>query len=235
MFVPVELRAVAQVSENSSMPFEAIIFDCDGTLVDSEHLGNQVLVECVAELGLTLSLAEALGLFTGLKMAETVALIEERLGQRVPPDFVPEVRNRMALAFEERLRPIAGVEAVLQGVRQPYCVASNGPRDKMELSLRTTGLLPYFGERIFSAYEIGSWKPEPGLFLHAAETLGVRPERCAVVEDSAVGVRAGRAAGMTVFGFAPSGNGAALAEAGAEPFAEMSLLLSLLRRGRGEE
>jgi HAD superfamily hydrolase (TIGR01509 family) len=212
------------------MNFEAIIFDCDGTLVDSEHLGNQVLVECVAELGLHLSLAEALGLFTGLKMAETVALIEARLGRPVPPDFVPELRDRMSVAFKARLRPIAGVEAVLRSVRQPYGVASNGPRDKMELSLRTTGLLAYFGDRIFSAYEIGSWKPEPGLFLHAAESLGVAPERCAVVEDSVVGVRAGRAAGMTVFGFAPSGNDAALAEAGAVPFSDMAVLLPLLRR-----
>jgi HAD superfamily hydrolase (TIGR01509 family) len=215
------------------MNFEAIIFDCDGTLVDSEHLGNQVLVECVAELGLHLSLAEALGLFTGLKMAETVALIEARLGRPVPPDFVPELRDRMSVAFKARLQPIAGVEAVLRSVRQPYGVASNGPRDKMELSLRTTGLLAYFGDRIFSAYEIGSWKPEPGLFLHAAKALGVPPERCAVVEDSVVGVRAGRAAGMAVFGFAPLGSGAALAEAGAEPFSGMAALLPLLHRCGG--
>jgi HAD superfamily hydrolase (TIGR01509 family) len=213
------------------MRFEAIIFDCDGTLVDSEHLGNRVLVEYLSELGLDLSLAEALGLFTGLGMANTIALIEERLGRPVPEDFEPELRDRMAITFGESLRPVAGVEAVLRSVKQPYCVASNATRDKTERSLRTTGLLGYFGERIFSAYDIGSFKPEPGLFLHAAEALGVAPERCAVVEDSIVGVRAGRAAGMAVFGFAPSGNAAVLAGAGAEPFEDMAGLLPLLHRG----
>ena len=148
------------------MPFEAIIFDCDGTLVDSEVLGIQVLVECVAELGLAFPLEEAVARFTGAKMADSIALIEQRLGRPVPGDFVPEMRRRMAEVFRERLQPVEGVEAILQSLSIPYCVASNGPREKMEVSLHVTGLLPYFQGRIFSAYDIGSWKPEPGMFLH---------------------------------------------------------------------
>lgn len=213
------------------MSFEAIIFDCDGTLVDSESLGNQVVVECVAELGLDIPLPEALALFTGRKMADSIAVIEQRLGRPVPVDFLPELRRRMAEVFKAKLQPVAGVTDLLPSLRAPYCVASNGPRDKMELSLHTTGLLPYFAGRIFSAYEIGSWKPEPGLFLHAAQTMGVAPERCAVVEDSALGVRAGKAAGMTVFGYAPSGNDLLLAEAGARLFSHMIGLPALLEQG----
>jgi HAD superfamily hydrolase (TIGR01509 family) len=212
------------------MHFEAIIFDCDGTLVDSELLGNQVLVECIAELGLIFPLEEAMARFTGGKMADCIAIIEQRLGSAVPMDFVPAVRRRMAEAFQAQLQPVTGIETVLQGLQIPYGVASNGPREKIERSLYTTGLLHYFPGRIFSAYEVGSWKPAPGLFLHAAHALSVPPERCAVIEDSVLGVQAGRAAGMTVFGYAPSGHGASLAAAGAYPFPSMIALLPLLQQ-----
>jgi HAD superfamily hydrolase (TIGR01509 family) len=213
------------------MYFEAIIFDCDGTLVDSEVLGNQVLVECVAELGLVIPLEEALARFTGAKMADTIAFIEQRLGRPVPSNFVQRARERMGAAFQERLQPVVGVEAVLQALQVPICVASNGPGDKMAISLRATGLLPYFDGRVFSAYEVGSWKPAPGLFLHAAEAMGVAPERCAVVEDSILGVEAGIAAGMQVFAYAPAGGNPAMAAAGACLFEHMEALLPLLRRG----
>jgi HAD superfamily hydrolase (TIGR01509 family) len=81
---------------------------------------------------------------------------------------------------------------------QPVCVASNAPRSKIELCLATTGLARFFEGRIFSAYEVGSWKPDPGLFLHAAQAMGAAPARCLVVEDSAPGVIAAREAGMQV-------------------------------------
>lgn len=210
------------------MNFEAIIFDSDGTLIDSETLGNQVIVDCVAELGLVLSLEEAVAAFRGRKMADTLGLIEQRLGRALPEDFLPELRERMALAFEESLQPMPGVPALLDALRVPYCVASNGPHEKMQVSLRATGLLPYFGERVYSAYEVGSWKPEPGLFLYAARSMGVAPERCAVVEDSILGVQAGMAAGMRVFGYAPAGDADGLEAAGARVFSHMDALLPLL-------
>jgi HAD superfamily hydrolase (TIGR01509 family) len=210
------------------MRFEAIIFDCDGTLVDSEVLGNRVLVQCVAELGLEISLEEAVAQFTGGKMADAVAAVERRLGRPVPASFVPELRRRMALAFQEELQAVEGVESILQNLTAPFCVASSGPREKMDVTLSVTGLLPYFQDRIFSAYEVGCWKPDPGLFLHAARALGVAPERCAVVEDSLPGIKAGKAAGMAVFGYAPSGNGERFAALGARTFSHMSALLPLL-------
>lgn len=185
---------------------QAIIFDCDGVLVDSEHLANAVLVEYVREFGLFLSLEEALAQFTGVKMADCVAELEQRLGRRLPAHFVPTFRERSATAFRAHLRPIEGVEAIVKNLQQrnlPYCVASSGPREKIELNLRITGLLHYFQSRIFSAYEVGKWKPDPGLFLHAARVLGVEPQQCAVIEDSQPGIYAGLAADMMVFAYQP--------------------------------
>lgn len=182
---------------------KAVIFDCDGTLVDSEVLANEVLVEAVAEYGLVITPAEAVAAFRGRKMAECVSALEQRLGRALPTDFVPQFRERMSAAFRDRLRPVDGAVDLVRSIRQPFCVASSGPRDKIELSLSLTGLLPFFKESIFSSYEVGIWKPESGLFLHAAHTMGVEPQSCVVVEDSLPGVQAGIAAGMQVFAFQP--------------------------------
>ena len=186
------------------MPIESVIFDCDGTLVDSETLTQEVLVDFVGEFDVVLTLEEALAEFTGGHMADVVRALEVRRGSALPETFVAEFRRRMTDAFRERLRPIDGASELLAGIRQPCSVASSGPREKIELSLSLTGLRHYFEDRIFSAYEVGSWKPEPDLFLHAAEAQGVAPDRCAVVEDSLPGVQAGLAAGMRVYAFGPT-------------------------------
>ena len=214
------------------MRFEAVIFDCDGVLVDSETLENQVFVECVADLGLNLTLAEAVELYKGRKLAECIADVEERRGRCVPDSFVADFRARSAKVFQNHLQPVPGVEAVIQAVQAlsvPFCVASSGPREKIEANLSTTGLLSYFEESIVSAYEVGSWKPDPGLFLHAARTLGVAPETCAVIEDSLPGVQAGVAAGMTVFGYARDTPAETLSAAGAQVFRDMHQLPALLQ------
>lgn len=180
---------------------QAIIFDCDGTLVDSETLGVRVLVEVAAEHGAQLDAASMLPDLRGLKMTECVAILQERSGVRLPEDYVPRVRRRMADAFRSALRPMDGARELLASLTLPFCVASSGPREKIELSLSLTGLLPYVNGRIFTSYEVGTWKPEPGIFLHAAQALGVQPSGCAVVEDSEPGIRAGLAAGMRVFAY----------------------------------
>jgi len=185
---------------------KAIIFDCDGTLVDSEVLANEVLVEAVAEHGLVLTLAEAISTFRGGKMADCIAHLEARLGTRLPDGFVPELRSRTADAFRTRLRAIAGALELVQWLRERswrMCVASSGPAEKIKLSLSLTGLWPFFEGRVFSSYEVGAWKPDPGLFLYAAQAMGVAPDECAVVEASLPGIRAGLAAGMKVFAFQP--------------------------------
>ncbi len=178
--------------------FDALIFDCDGTLVDSETIAAEVLILHAAEIGLHITIDHAVS-FKGRRWDECMADLAGLFGSPLPDDFSPRFRDRMADQVRERLRPMEGARELVGSLTIPYCVASSAPRAKIELSLSVTGLLPLFEGRIFSSYEVGSWKPDPGLFLHAANALGVEPSRCAVVEDSLPGVRAGLAAGMRVF------------------------------------
>ncbi|WP_157269488.1 HAD family hydrolase [Azohydromonas aeria] len=179
--------------------FDAVIFDCDGTLVDSEPILAATVREQALALGVAPALLEDLHAMKGQSMALTLSLIARRWGRPLPADFEATVRARMAEVFQERLQPMPGAQALLRRLRLPCCVATNGPRAKTELTLALTGLLPLLRpDRIFSAYDVGAFKPDPALFLHAARALGVAPGRCAVVEDSESGVRAGLAAGMQV-------------------------------------
>lgn len=207
-----------------------VIFDCDGVLVDSERLSCRIMARMAGELGLRIGDDEAYERFRGRKVGacfEEIAVAAER---RLPDGIIPEFRERCEKAFRLELSAVPHIDAVLDGLELPYCVASSGPRDKIRFTLGLTGLLPRFEGRIYSAYEVGTWKPEPGLFLHAAADMGVRPEACAVVEDSTVGIRAGVAAGMTVFAYAPDGEHASLVEMGATPFRSMRDLPPLLAR-----
>ncbi len=187
------------------MSIQAIIFDCDGTLVDSETIGAAVLAEALAEEGLAMSAAEVLHAFRGRRMATTLAEVSALLGRALAQDFEARLRDRSARAVRAGLREIAGATALVEALSLPFCVASNAPRAKTELNLTVTGLLPHFEGRIFSAYEVGSWKPDPGLFLHAAQAMGTAPAHCLVVEDSAPGVQAALAAGMQVVALLPEG------------------------------
>jgi HAD superfamily hydrolase (TIGR01509 family) len=187
------------------MSYKAIIFDCDGTLVDSERLANEELIDYLAAAGVRLTMQESASRFNGVEMKDSIAQIEQLLGGPVPPDFVDTMRRRLARALTERLQPFHGVQELVAALQVPFCIASNAPPEKIELSLRVTGLLRYFQGAIHSAYTVGSWKPNPALFLHAAAGMGVTPAQCVVVEDSITGVRAGIAAGMTVFAYQPHG------------------------------
>ncbi len=180
---------------------EAVIFDCDGVLVDSEYLCHLALAIALADLGIEED-ADALHReFGGVELQRIFAAMEQRHARRLPPDFEAGYRKVVADLFEQRLRAVEGVEAVIRSLDIPYCVASNGPRVKMEHSLGLTGLREYFDERLYSAYDVGAWKPDPELFLTAARGMGVQADRCLVVEDSLVGVKAAQAAGMSVVHF----------------------------------
>jgi len=182
---------------------DAVLFDCDGVLVDSEWIAVECIIECASGAGARFEYEEAQGRFTGAPIAETLRIIEARAGHRLPADFEPRLRARMAAQFKARVTPVDGAPALVESLEVPYCVVSNGPRSKMEVTLGATGLLEHFAGRIVSAYEVGMWKPDPGLYLHAAQWLGTPPERCAVVEDSSYGIAAGVAAGMQVFALVP--------------------------------
>ena len=181
---------------------ELVIFDSDGVLVDSEVIELTVFANVAAEEGVAISVEEAIRLFRGVKMADCVGEIERRLGRGVRETFVADVRQATALAFDAGLKPVEGIHEALAEIKIPACVASNGPMSKLTHALGLTRLLAHFEGRIFSAYEVGSWKPDPGLFLHAAQTIGVHPSRCVVVEDSLSGARAAKAAAMKVLGYA---------------------------------
>ncbi|MCP5153025.1 MAG: HAD-IA family hydrolase [Ectothiorhodospiraceae bacterium] len=210
------------------MRFDAIIFDCDGVLVESEGIATQVVLEMTRELGHTIHIENAEDRFRGRKLHDNVAMVEEMLGVRFPETFVADARARMADVFRDRLQPVPGIDRVLDAITVPTCVASSGPIEKIEVTLGVTGMLERFRGRIFSGYALQTWKPAPDLFLHAARALGAAPERCAVVEDSEPGVRAGVAAGMSVFHYVPGHPEPEAPEPGVVRFGDMGILLDLL-------
>jgi HAD superfamily hydrolase (TIGR01509 family) len=183
------------------MPIQLVIFDCDGVLVDSEPITTATWVAALAEFGLTWTADDLDRSYRGGKLADVVAAAEAALGGPLPGDFVERFRERLYERLRIDVRPVPGIHEALDALPYATCVASNGPRAKMEATLGSTGLMARFEGRVFSAYDIDSFKPEPGLFLHAARTCGVAPARCVVVEDSDTGIRAARAAGMTVLAF----------------------------------
>ena len=159
----------------------------------------------IAELGWAPDWREVHRRFTGMMVADIVAAIEAELGRAVPAAWPARFRDYAIRAFEAGVDPVPGVPAMLDGLAVPFCVASNGPHEKMRLTLGAAGLLPRFEGRMFSAYDIGRGKPAPDLFLHAAAVMGAAPERCLVLEDSAAGLTAARAAGMHVACYLPHG------------------------------
>lgn len=216
---------------DSELDWQLIIFDCDGVLVDSEPISNRVLAQMLTETGLPMGLDECYEHFMGRSMRDCMDILATRFAHPVTEEFVRELRRRTLSALEAEVKPINGIETVLESLSVPVCVASSGQLVKMRTTLGRTGLLRHFGDRLFSAAGLGRGKPHPDIFLHAAATMGVEPGACAVVEDTPTGVQAGVAAGMTVFGYAALIDAARLAAAGAHVFTCMRELPALLERG----
>ena len=191
------------------MAIRAVIFDCDGVLVDSVGLAGEVLAGYLRDLGFDVTRQEATRRFGSGRMAGYITRFERETGKLLPGDFEQELRRRRELVFRERLRPVDGAVELVARLSVPSCVASNGPMAQIEHSLRVVGLLEHFEGRIFSAYSLRAWKPDPHLFLHAAQMLGVAPAECAVVEDTELGLQAALAAGMQAFAYLPAGGSAA--------------------------
>jgi HAD superfamily hydrolase (TIGR01509 family) len=182
-------------------PVDLVIFDCDGVLVDSERLAVRVEARLLSTLGWDISEAEVVRRFVGRSDAFMRQEIERTLGRPVP-EWDARYAAALSAAFRAELRAVPGVVAALDRLTVPSCVASSGTHEKMRLTLGLTGLLDRFAGRISSATEVARGKPAPDLFLHAASRMGVAPARCVVVEDSAPGVQAARAAGMRSLGYA---------------------------------
>lgn len=212
--------------------FKAVIFDCDGVLVDSEAIGTGILVEMANEYGANIDLAYGYQHFKGSFIDACIAHIENRIGKELPLDFESEYRRRSFEGFKEKITPITGIESVLDTLEIPFGVASSGPPEKIRLNLGLTGLLPRFEGRIYSCYDIGKWKPDPAIFLYAADQLGVNPQDGLVIEDSPQGVSAALAGGFTVFGYRPHQELGPLGDAH-RVFDDMSLLPNLIQGYHG--
>ena len=185
------------------LPPDFVCFDCDGVLVDSERITARVFRDNLSRHGLQLSSHQIEDLFVG----GTIANAGEKaraMGAELPEDWVPSVYAETFAALDGEVAAIPGIFELLDSLDASgigYAVCSNGPHDKMDLTLGQTGLMPRFAGRIYSRLDVPNPKPAPDMFLKAAEDAGVRPERCVVVEDSANGASGGKAAGMHVMGF----------------------------------
>lgn len=207
---------------------KCIIFDCDGVLVDSEGLSSKVLYDMTYPLGITSSLDEMVINFSGRNLKECFECIEKEINTKLPPGFEENYRDQTFSVFQKELKCIDGIKDFINSLTIPYCVASSGPVNKIKLNLSLTGLLENFENKIYSCYEIKSWKPEPDIFLHAAKGMGYTAKDCVVVEDSVVGVKAAVAGGFKVYGLATAQTKVKLKEAGAITFDHISHLPSLL-------
>lgn len=219
------------------MKFEAVLFDCDGVLADSEPVTNGVLREMLQERGWTLTVAECMNLFVGKAVKDEAALIARQTGEPVTVVWLAEFMRRRNLALEDRLTAIPNVHEAVQRIHADHrgriACASGADRFKVEMMLRNLALIDYFDGRIFSGYEVPRSKPFPDVYLAAANALAVDPVRCAVIEDTVTGVRAGVAAGATVFAYSPPTtshvDAATLRQAGAHCiFFDMAALPELL-------
>ncbi len=214
-------REIRQLACVASWP-ELVIFDCDGVLVDSELIALAVTRRRLDAAGLRMSDEETRKRFLGQRLDSVIERIERELGTLLPEEFPDELSREILSTFARDLKGVEGVRQAVEGLRTRVCVASSSAPERVRHSLRLVGYENLFAPHIFSATEVAEGKPSPDLFLHAARAMGAAPKDCLVIEDSVAGVAAGRAAGMTVFGFvgashfSPLDKGAHLTAAGAE-------------------
>jgi HAD superfamily hydrolase (TIGR01509 family) len=180
--------------------WDLVIFDCDGVLVDSEILSCRCLAEALTEHGVPTDLDTVLDLFLGRSVTAVVEYCRSQ-GRPLPPTFAADLRARQRAAFAAALQPMPSVAAAVKRLPVRYCLASSSERERVLFSLEVTGLADLFGDRVFTSQMVTRGKPAPDLFLLAATRMGAAPARTLVIEDSVSGVTAGKAAGMTVWGF----------------------------------
>lgn len=178
---------------------QCILFDNDGTLVDSEHLCFRAMAELFRPLGAALDPDELHARFRGWKLDDTLSALSRTHAVPLPESFVPRYRARVAELFACELVPVPHVPEVLAALGHAKAVVSSGPPEKIRQALAVTGLSAHFGANVYSSYDIGLWKPDPAIYRYVATHMGYPPDQCAVVEDSEVGVAAAADAGMRTF------------------------------------
>ncbi len=196
---------VARPGQPGLAEVELVIFDLDGVLIDVQQAEDGALALLAERMGLRLGRAEYTEMFSGRQLQACINLIEARTGSPAPADAVAFVRASCARLIGPVLEPVDGVREALAAIDVTTCVASNSPPEIIRDRLSAAGIDAHFGGRTYSAYTVNAWKPDPELFRWAATDLGADPARTIVIEDSAVGVIAARAAGMRAFQFCGSG------------------------------
>ncbi len=209
---------------NTTFTYDLVIFDCDGVLVDSEPLANQVYVHMLGEYGYQVNTEEYQREFSGAAITQRLAVTSKKLNWAPPTDFLPIFHERLAALTTKELKPVAGIHSLIDSLSVPICIASNGTRSEIILRLKIAQLTEKFGDAIFSGLEVAHPKPAPDVFLAAANSFNIPPSRCIVIEDSVLGVTAAIRAGMKVYGHAAITPSEILREAGAIPFANMNEL-----------
>jgi HAD superfamily hydrolase (TIGR01509 family) len=179
-------------------PIRLVLFDCDGTLVESETLMHDVRMRHFFALGIPCTAKELAIRYNGVRYPELIADLSARHGVAIGPEVFEAIEMEFNTRCVGELRPVAGAGELLGAMPVPFCLVSNSPRRRLIHMLRSAGLLSHFGPRIVSALDAGAPKPQPDVFLLAAELMGISPAECLVVEDSLFGLKAGRAAGMRV-------------------------------------
>ncbi|MEN3323033.1 HAD family hydrolase [Mariniflexile soesokkakense] len=208
--------------------YKCIIFDCDGVLVDSEPISIQILVDMANGYGANIDLTYGMKHFKGSFFDACKANIEQLTNKKLPDTFQEDYRQQSFEAFRKGIKPVKGINEVLNSLDLPFCVASSGPEDKIKLNLGLAGLLPYFENKIFSCYTIQKWKPDPAVFLWAADTMGFKPSESLVIEDSLSGVKAAKSGGFDVFGFTAHDYNNELEAEATKTFNSMDELLKIM-------
>ncbi|HWY90374.1 MAG TPA: HAD family phosphatase [Solirubrobacteraceae bacterium] len=211
---------------------ELVIFDCDGVLVDSEVISNEVLARMLTREGVPTTLREARRDYQGLLLADIRSHAEAKLGRSLPSGWLAEYEHERAEAFRHGLEPVAGAAEAVRRVKAAglkVCVASQGALKKTRMTLGLTGLRDLFPpDALFSAHDVPRPKPDPALFQHAARYMDAKPSACVVIEDTPSGVMAAVAAGMRTIGYAADSDERALRNAGAEIVRSLDGLPKLL-------
>ena len=217
----------------------AILYDCDGTLIDSEHIAGSVCAEALTRVGYPITMEEFNGRFNGVPVKETWAMLRAEIPFELPEGFNEAINAKIHQLMDTELESLPGAAEAIQKIGGRKAVASSTQRPRLLKNLEFVGLAPLFGEHIYSATQVARGKPAPDVFLFAASQIGADPAECIVIEDSVAGVTAGLRAGMRVIGFHGASNGitdldARLKAAGAlEVVHHMDMLPNAVMRVRG--
>ena len=194
------------MTNSNKSGIDCVIFDCDGTLVDSEQLNTHGIGLKLNEFDINISTNRLIQRFRGKKLESIINELEHEYKVDLGDAFISDYRRLVNELFEQHLCECEGVSSMLKKLAKPKCIASGAPIEKIQKALDVTGLSDFFKSNIYSSHDINSWKPDPEIFLYAAKAMKTTPERCLVVEDSLVGIQAAKSANMTTILYDPENN-----------------------------